>query len=270
MGSTISSFFGLVRYILQAVAFGLIALGAIAVVGYTIASTAGYAPWLDLPLGFGGEIYLDAGRYVQAGFAALLLLLCFFLPTNARIIALENSHRNFHMGMRDVARAYALSHQADRQGVFKLRGEFDSIRERIAFLRDHPDLAEIEPSILELAAQMSHVSQELARTYSDSNVERARDFLTARQQEIETFNERLEHAKAVATEMRHWAMQVEMEEAVARAQLDRLNEDLRDLLPELQQGPERPDTAAEFASDAARDVPEDGEKIARLEPRAAE
>ncbi len=225
---------GLFRAVMQRIAFGLIIALSVGLAGYSIACALGYAPWLELPLGFGDQIYLEAGKYVQIGLSALCLTLCFFLPTNARIMALETSHRNFHMGMQDVAWAYAQSHRSDREGVFQLKGEFDSIRERIAFLRDHPDLADLEPSVLELAAQMSHVSNELATTYSDTKVARARDFLIARQQEITLFNDRLENAKLAATEIRHWSEQVEMEESIARAQLDRLKAELADILPQLQ------------------------------------
>ncbi|MGH1412198.1 MAG: DNA repair protein [Pelagimonas sp.] len=225
---------GLFRDVMQRLAFGLIIALALGLAGYSIACAFDLAPWLELPLGFGDQIYLEAGKYIQIGLSVLALALCFFLPTNARIMTLEASHRSFHMGMKDVASAYALSHQSDRQGVFELKGEFDSIRERIAFLRDHPDLADLEPSVLELASQMSHVSRELAITYSDAKVARARDFLIARQQEIALFNERLDSAKSAAIEIRNWSEQVEMDEAIARAQLDRLKDELSDLMPELQ------------------------------------
>ncbi|WP_020040223.1 hypothetical protein [Salipiger mucosus] len=195
---------------------------------------------------FGDQIVPDAGIYVQLGITALAVGLLFFLPANGRIMALETSHRRFHMNMKDVARAYAASHRADREGVFKLPSEFDSVRERIAFLRDHPDLADLEPSVLEVAAQMSHISRELAQTYSDGNVQRARDFLTARQQEIEDFNIRIEEAKAVVNDMRTWHTRVELEESVAEAQLARLLEELDEILPEiLSEAPAQEDETAD-------------------------
>ncbi|SLN11443.1 hypothetical protein ROG8370_00218 [Roseovarius gaetbuli] len=58
--------------------------------------------------------------------------MCFCLPANYRIMALENSHRRISPGMQDVARAHA----ADRTGVFQLSSEFDAERERLAYLRD--------------------------------------------------------------------------------------------------------------------------------------
>lgn len=270
MTTTLRSGAEFIRLVLQRIAFAATIAVTLTLLGLTVAAALGYAPWLNLPVGYGEAYYTDAGQAIQIGMTVLAVLLCYHLPTNARIMALENSHRSFHMGQRDVARAYALAHSSDREGVFTLRGEFDSIRERIAFLRDHPDLAELEPSVLELAAQMSHVSQELAETYSDRKVSRARDFLVARQQEIESFNERLDHAKIAANEIRSWAMQVDLEESVARAQLDRMRESLKDIMPEL--GPDAPAPAprAEAPQPApVETMPVYDETVTRL-PRAAE
>ncbi|MCL3883406.1 DNA repair protein [Marivita sp. GX14005] len=220
-------------WLMQHLALVLLAALALGLTGYTLACLFGYAPWLEMTAIFGGYAYPQAGHVVQGGITALALSLCFFLPANSRIMALETSHRRFQIAMEDVARAYRLSHAADREGVFNMRSEFDSVRERIAFLRDHPDLAELEPAVLEVASQMSHVSRELAQTYSDRSVARARDFLIQRQQEIEEFNARLAEAKATAAEMRVWVDKVEIEESVARAQLERLCEELSEILPEL-------------------------------------
>ncbi|WP_245819021.1 DNA repair protein [Marivita hallyeonensis] len=225
---------------MQRLMFACVATLGLGSLAYTIACAMGHAPWLEMTATFGGMIYPQAGPVVQIGVTALLLGICFFLPSNARIMALENSHRRFQIAMEDVARAYRLSHAADREGVFKMRSEFDSVRERIAYLRDHPDLAELEPSVLEVASQMSHVSKDLAKTYSDSSVNRARDFLIQRQQEIEDFNDRLDAAKATAAEMRVWVDKIELEESVAQAQLTRLNEELADILPELHSSEDAP------------------------------
>ena len=80
---------------------------------------------------------------------------------------------------------------------------------------------------------MSQVSQDLADTYSDEKMERARGFLRQRQEEVARFEQRLEQARAAVLEISHWARQVEMEESVARSQLDRLQDELRDVMPEL-------------------------------------
>lgn len=230
-------------WLMQRLMFATVAALGLGLLGYTIACAFGYAPWLEMTATFGGVAYPQAGPVVQGFVTALMIGLCFFLPANTRIMALENSHRRFQIAMEDVARAYRLSHASDREGVFKMKSEFDSVRERMAYLRDHPDLAELEPSVLEVASQMSHVSKDLAQTYSDRSVARARDFLIQRQQEIEDFNTRLDDAKATAAQMRVWMDKVELEESVAQAQLNRLNEELSEILPEL------------FAADAAPTIP---------------
>src|SRR6056297_3152005 len=227
-------------WLVQRLMFLTLAASGLGLLGYTLACAFGYAPWLEMTATFGGVAYPQAGPAVQIGLTALVFGFCAFLPANARIMALETSHRRFQICMEDVARAYRLSHAADRDGVFRMRSEFDSVRERMAFLRDHPDLAELEPSVLEVASQMSHVSRDLARTYSESSVARARDFLVQRQQEIEEFNTRLDAAKATASEMRVWADKVALEESVAQAQLARLNAELADILPELHKGTDTP------------------------------
>ena len=220
-------------WLVQRLMFLTLAASGLGLLGYTLACAFGYAPWLEMTATFGGVAYPQAGPVVQIGLTALVFGFCAFLPANARIMALETSHRRFQICMEDVARAYRLSHAADRDGVFRMRSEFDSVRERMAFLRDHPDLAELEPSVLEVASQMSHVSRDLAQTYSDRSVARARDFLIQRQQEIDEFNTRLDAAKATAAEMRVWIDTVELEESVAQAQLNRLHAELSEILPDL-------------------------------------
>ena len=274
MGQAFLSSLVLVRDVLQRLAFLSILAAALTLVAYAAACALGLAPWLVLDLRFGDYLVPDAGMLVQLSLTLIVLLLCFFLPTNARVMALETSHRRFHIGMTDVARAYAVAHAADRSGTFTLSSEFDSVRERIAFLRDHPDLAELESSVLEVAAQMSHLSRELAQVYSDRNVARARDFLIQRQQEIEDFNTRLAHAKSVATEMRGWLNRVEMDEAVAESQLARLCDELAEILPELGETT-APPPAADGAPAAPRNWDEDvqqddGRIVALLARRAAE
>ncbi len=90
-------------------------------------------------------------------------------------------------------------------------------------------LAALEPEVLEIAAQMSHISKELAEVYSNDRVARARSFLTERQFEVDQFNARLTEAKAMSTELKHWMHEIELEESVAAAQLQRL----REVMPEL-------------------------------------
>lgn len=199
----------------------------------TVMAALGQWPWIDLNLSLGGAAVENAGVYAQIGLTVLAVSLCFFLPSNSRILQLENSHRSFSIGMQDVARAYAAVHAADRTGHFQMSSEFDAVRERLAYLRDHPDLSGLEPQLLEVAAQMSHISKELAEVYSDDKVARARSFLEQRQEEVELFNTRLDHAKGISTELKHWLHEVELEESVAAAQLNRLREELREVLPEV-------------------------------------
>jgi chromosome segregation ATPase len=135
--------------------------------------------------------------------------------------------------MNDVAQAYAAVHAADRKSTFQLSSEFDSVRERLAYLRDHPDLSTLEPQVLELAAQMSHISKELATVYADEKIDRARSFLKERQKEVELFNDRLDQAKQISTEMKHWLHEVELEESVAAAQLERLRKEMAEIMPEM-------------------------------------
>ncbi len=268
-------------WVVQRVMFVSLVVLSLGALAYTLACAFGQAPWLEMTATFRGITYPQAGQVVQIGLTALLVGMCTFLPANARIMALENSHRRFHIGMEDVARAYRASHASDREGAFTLKSEFDSVRERMAYLRDHPDLAELEPSVLEIASQMSHVSRDLADTYSDSSINRARDFLIQRQQEIEEFNTRLDAAKSTAAEMRVWIDKVELEESVAQAQLERLHDELSDLLPEIYGKdptpalPERKHNAPQEPSDQWDEPPsypenDDNRIVALLARRAAE
>lgn len=206
---------------------------AVALTVATVLAAFGVLPWVRFSLNYGGEPVENAGVYAQIGLTVLAIGICFFLPSNWRIMRLETSHRDFAIKMDDVARAYAAVHAADRADTFRMSSEFDSVRERLAYLRDHPDLSTLEPSLLEIAAQMSHISRELATVYADDKIDRARNFLKQRQQEIDQFNARLVQAKNISTEMKHWLHEVELEESVASAQLDRLRAEMREIMPEI-------------------------------------
>ncbi|MEM6305899.1 MAG: DNA repair protein [Pseudomonadota bacterium] len=218
---------------MQRLALLAFALLAMALFATTLMAALGQWSWITVAVEFQGASIENAGMYLQIGLTVLAVGLCFFLPSNRRIMQLETSHRRFSVGMEDVARAYAAVHAADRQRTFQLSSEFDAVRERLAYLRDHPDLSTLEPALLEVAAQMSHVSTELAQVYSDDRIARARSFLKQRQEEIAVFNDRLDQAKAVTTEMKQWLHEVELEESVCAAQLERLRAEMRELLPEL-------------------------------------
>lgn len=233
MTETIRSVIAVAQYFLNRLAVAVFALAALGLTLATALAAFGVLPWLEFQVSFGGQVYENAGKIAQIGLTVLAVLLCFYLPANARVMALENSHRRFHMNMQDVTQAYAAAHAADRAGMFRIQSEFDAVRERLAYMREHPDLESLEPQIMEVAAQMSYISRELAEIYSDDKVDRARAFLKQRQQEVEQFNKRLDHAKAVGVRLKQWAQEVEMEESVAVSQLERLRDDLRPILPEL-------------------------------------
>lgn len=253
MKSAVTSVFWTLQVAFQLVTAALLVVLGFAALLATIGAALGYLPWLDWTLSFGGQTYPEAGIALQITLTALAIGLLAYLPGNARVLALETSHRKFHLTMEDVTRAYRRAHAADRTGTFQMKSEFDSVRERIAYLRDHPDLADLEAPVIEAAAQMSHLSRDLARVYSDDSVARARDFLTQRQNEVEDFNRRLGDAKVLAVEIRRWVDQVEMDEAVAESQYARLCEELSTLLPELYQPAAvktDPDTEAAWHADA--------------------
>lgn len=226
---------------LALILFALLAIGLLAATGLAV---AGLWPWIDLTVGWNGSPIANAGMYVQIGVTVFALTLCFFLPSNLRIMKLETSHRQFNVDVDDITRAYQAAHHADRQGVFTLSDAFESTRDRLAFLRDHPDLSALEPELLELAAKMSHISRDLAQAYSDERVARARDVLKQRQFEIEQFNERLDQAKAIHSEFSTWINRLELEENVARAKLEELLDEMERLLPELNDEAAAPFTGA--------------------------
>ena len=187
----------LIQYIFQRLAVALFAIAAVAITVSTVMAALGLWAWVELPISYAGEPVEKAGMYAQIGLTFLAVGLCFFLPTNRRVMQLETSHRQFSMNMDDVTRAYGAVHAADRGEVFQMSSEFDSVRERLAYLRDHPDLSTLEPALLEVAAQMSHISRELATVYADEKIERARNFLKERQEEVNLFNSRLDQAKGI-------------------------------------------------------------------------
>lgn len=230
--------------VLQAVAHGLLALLTLAALLAAGLAALGYLPWLYLPLGFGATDLPQSGMWAQLALTALLCLICLFLPANARMARLERSHRSFVMGLEDVAHAYRLAHAADRAGVFALSGEFESMRARLAHLRNHPDLGQLEPELLQLAAQMSFQTRDLARTYSDDRVARARAFLQQRQEEVQSLTDRITLARQTVDELRRWLTDIEAEERQAELQIKRLEADLREILPQIgyaMESEERPD-----------------------------
>ncbi len=218
---------------LQTVAvFTLLILSA-AMVICTLLAAVGVMPWISLETRFGDTVVANAGIYFQVGMTLLVVGLCAFLPTHGRILQLERSHRQFSMNMNDVARAYHICHKSDRQGIFKLSDEFDAVRERLIHLREHPELSMLEPEILQAAAQMSFQSRDLAQVYSEEKVARAKGFLEQRQAEVEEMQDRIEAARHTCADLKLWLVDVEADERAMHAQLQRLEEDLLEILPTL-------------------------------------
>ncbi|MEZ5714458.1 MAG: DNA repair protein [Paracoccaceae bacterium] len=233
MGANFQSAGALALIVMHRIAYAAVILFTLAILTATLLSAIGYWPWLQIDVKAGDQTIANAGIYLQAGLTVMAVTLLFFLPGIQRILRLEDSHRAFSMGIEDVARAYHHAHAADRDDAFKLGPEFDAMRERLTWLRTHPDLGNLEPEILELAAQMSYISRDLAATYSNENINRAKAFLKQRQEEVERFNKRLDEANVLHQELKHWLTMVELEESVAAAQLERLRDELYVMMPDL-------------------------------------
>ncbi|AVW91579.1 DNA repair protein [Celeribacter baekdonensis] len=225
--------FRLMQHVLQDMAKWTIIALAIAASVSTALSFAGLWPWLGMQVEIHGGETVQVGPYVQTGLTILLLSLCAFLPGVNRMLDLERSHRSFAVSMQDVAQAYRLSHATDRDSAFALSSEFDSVRARLHHLRAHPDLASLEPEVMELAAQMSHTTRDLAQIYSDEKVTRAKVFLTERQQDLEAFQDKLDLALSITEELKRWQRDIEASEREANRHMDRLERDLKEVLPGL-------------------------------------
>lgn len=221
----------------QIVSVSLLSAAAAGTVAATVLAAFGVLPWLSVTVMYGAEV-VDAGPVVQGGGAVLLALLCTFFPSARRVMRIEAMRRDFSLGMDDVTRAYWAAHAADRAGTFRMGREFDAVRERLLYLRDHPDLEDLEPKVLEVAAQMSAESRELARIYSDEAVNRARELLQHRRADAEEMSERIARAHGAVGEMRRLLADVEVEEEVVRSRLARLREELSDLMPAIEAAPD--------------------------------
>jgi hypothetical protein len=221
----------ILQHALHMVSHAAIVAATLALVAASLAASFGALPWPELTLRWGGYAVAQAGIYAQLGLTALMAMICFFLPANARMARLEQSHRLFQLSMDDVRQAYAAVHAADRRSVFTLSSEFEEMRARMDYMRQHPDLSHLEPELLEIAAQMSLQSRDLARIYSADKVERARTFLRQRQQEVAQTEERLSLARTTCAEIRRWMQDIEAGERETSRGLRALESDLRDILP---------------------------------------
>ncbi len=231
-GRHVSAFAGGLA-ILQHLSF--LTLIAVSAAVFTLTVLAGFEvlPWVEFELGFGDSTLPQAGMIAQIAVTGFLIGLCFFLPSHRRIMSLERSHRRFEISMEDIARAYHVSHAQDRAENFVLSEEFSAMKERIQHLRDHPDLGHLEPEILEVAAQMSHQSRDLAKVYSDKKLRRARAFLQQRQEEVDQQVELIAMAKSTCDELKRWQQDIAADEREVNRQLARLESDLLDILPSI-------------------------------------
>lgn len=219
----------------QTLAVILLLVAAAATLAASIGAAFGLWPWIELPVAWNGQTLPWAGMAAQIGLTALLGLFALTLPTSLRVLALERAHRDFSITMSDVAEAYHLCHAADRLGVFTLSREYDAVRERIEHMRRHPSLESLEPAVLTAAAQMSTAARDLAETYSDEALARARGFLEERQHEIERFRARVDEVTAASNELRRWLDTVELEESIAESQLSQIEDQLGETMARLGQ-----------------------------------
>ena len=221
------------QHLVQTVAMIGVATMALALLTSFFLVSLGVWPSLDVTLFLSDGTAIAAGPLVHGGAAAIAILMLAYMPAHWRMRALESSHRSFRLGMEDVERAYRAAHAEDRTGTFRLSAEYDAVRERMEFLANHPDLGNLEPEILELAAQMGRVSRDLADRYSDDAVGRARTFLAERQHEAERMQDRIESALAASREIRRWHDRVTMDEDIAQSRLNQLVAELDDILPDI-------------------------------------
>ncbi|MEM8979136.1 MAG: DNA repair protein [Pseudomonadota bacterium] len=205
----------------------VLTIGALVCLGATVASALGMLPWLPVALSIEGYAIPWAGMAFQILGTLTVLSLVVLLPSHARILELERSHRNFQIGMDDIAQAYHVCHAADRAGVFTKSHEFDAVKERVLHLRAHPDLGRLETDVLEAAAQMSVKSRALAEIYSQENVARADAFLEQRQTEIESHEALVAKAQRVNSAYSDWIAELELSEIRVEGRLLEIVDRLR-------------------------------------------
>ena len=209
----------------------MLVVGTAAAVGVAVTGLAfaGILPWLNIAVAYGTTDVAWSGKALQIGVTVLLVTLTVFLPSARRVLRLETSHRQFRIGMDDITRAYRAAHMADRTETFEMRREFDAVRERYQYLKDHPDLAEIDAELLTIAAQMSEQSRELAEMYSVTRIARARESLLQRRVDAEALHERIQVAHSGIREIRRLMEDVDVEESSVEAQIQRLREEVVEL-----------------------------------------
>lgn len=199
--------------------------------GYLVLTSTELVPRLVVPALLGEQAF-DLGPFVAGAPLILGCLGLVLIPSTARVLRLEESHRSFQVSIADVTTAYHEAHLADRSGVFNLVHEYDAVRERITWLLAHADLGTLDGQIIELAAQMSTVSRTLADRYSDERVAHALSSLAARQREMAELKQLVENAQHAETQVRRFLNQVNLDEVEVRSQLERHTEAITTLLTE--------------------------------------
>ncbi len=198
-----------------------------------VLSWAEIVPWPVLNVTLSDGSVHNAVPYLGAAISFIGIVMLALVPGSKRVLTLEQTHREFKMTMDDVAGAFYAAFTADRDGIFKIKGEFDAIRARHEYLKSLPNLPSLEPDILLQAAQMSYVSEELARAYGTDAVERARDFLKSRQDEINRFSALLKSEEAELPVIRDLALTLRDQDRMNHETRNRLDEQLRELVAPL-------------------------------------
>ena len=216
--------FMLIGNFVQMLAAGTLAASALALLAVTALSAAGVLPWLELQVNFGTPLPL-AGIGVQIGTTLLLLVLASYIPASYRVAQLEMAHRNFEVGMDDVTRAYRAAHMADRAETFEIRREFDAVRQRYKFLKDQPDLKDIDDELLVIAAQMSETSRDLADRFSDRRIARVREGLERRAEDAQSLESQVRAIRNEKDKLTKMRGEAEVSESEFRRQVDALQDE---------------------------------------------
>lgn len=198
-----------------------------------VLDATGQLPWQRLTQPLDAYLERDGGIALQISISLFLILAALLLSTLTRLARLERAQKNSALSMPDIAAAYRLSHIADRTGAFALADEFDQMRLRMDHLRTHPDLQYLQADLLQIAAQMSMQTRDLARIYSDENVKGATDFLRQRQLDVQALSDQLTIARTTCDELLACSNTVDTDDAQIRQQIERLEQQLKDILPSL-------------------------------------
>ena len=210
----------------QATGLVVVIVFAIASVLTTALSAFGILPWLSLSMGFGETPWPYAGMALQIGLSVLLLSLLAILPASFRVMQLEYAHRRFEIDMDDITRAYRAAHMADRAETFEMQREFDAVRERYRFLKEQPSFDEMDDLLLTIAAQMSEQSREMADRFSDTRLQRLREQLRHRRQEVDALLDRSTTLRQKASKLKTVSDDIQDDEARAIANLMAAQDDV--------------------------------------------